>query len=227
MSYRQAFFVFPAETKDNEIYDTIHFTVMEITGDASMTNTHLVLKQHHDSKYAMILGDIPSGGFVHRDAYFELISFEHDRVGFIGHDDSTGVYVFEYINKHTNTSNTVESIHLISNAHRIGGTLDKVTIDYPQKGFSPEELQAILRMKESDMSDAQYMAVAEYQNAVRIGLTQTFGHTGNYLSLCHEQRCYDLSDPSMTLVQRPESLSNVIAYWPTYEDQQRAGIFID
>jgi len=67
-------------------------------------------------------------------------------------------------------------------------------------------------------------AIAEYDNAIGIGLRQVFGWTdGNdYLAICHERQGFHSS--TRELVNIPSDALPLVAFWPEDRDWKRSGL---
>lgn len=228
MSYQQAVFAFSAQADKNWIIRTFSDAVDFVRMDVPMERAYVVLQEINDVYYAMLFATpLTFGGHANRDTFVSFLSAGEHGVVFIGHDDQCGLYVFEQQRKLPSPPDrtSYEYFLLVSQGAEVGGYVDELTVDYPQKGFTNEELKSISAMDESDMTNAQYMAVAEYENAVQIGVKQTFGEKrGNYLSLCNAKQCYDLDSPTMELVNMPDGLMNIVSYWPTDQDEHTSGL---
>jgi hypothetical protein len=225
MSYKQAVFAFSAKTDVSWIIETLSEAVDHVRMDVPIGRAYVVLKEINGVCYAMLLSTpLASGGHANREPFVSFLSDGEHGVVFIGHDDQNGVYVFEQ--QHQDRTSHKHFL-LVSRGAELGGNVDGLTVDYPQKGFTAKELKSISVMDESSMTNAQYMAVAEYENAAQIGVKQVFGESrGNYLSLCHTEQCYDLDSPAMQLVNRPDGLMNIVSYWPTSQDEHISGVVL-
>ncbi|MBK7859068.1 MAG: hypothetical protein IPJ65_10705 [Archangiaceae bacterium] len=84
------------------------------------------------------------------------------------HDDRSGLYSFV----RTERGSIVTALQ--SDGPFLQIIRGEITVDYPQKGYSRDELELLNAKSDDELSDAELKAVAEYQNALKLGLSQYY-----------------------------------------------------
>ena len=221
MSYKLSLFAFAQDVPDEAILDNLAGTVDALSADIQMGDAYATLRLIEGLKFCQVLAlDRSPGSGVMRGTATDGLYWADFASAFLGYDDQNGVYLFDYWDPASKTG-----IFLLSDGPLIGGTLDRIESDYPQKGYSNDDLQALFEKDEAELTPAEYAAIAEYQNAIDIGLAERFGWKSGrkFLDLCHVDTGYNLFG-AREEVPLPDGLRNLIGFWPEFEDLQRAGI---
>ncbi len=107
----------------------------------------------------------------------------------IFHNDQIGLYWFEH------TGPSVDCAIGSAGPYLCGWDYD-INVDYPQRGFSNDELKALNAKDETLLTEAEYAAIAEYKNAVTIGFEMFYGERPNYLACVHVKEAWRVWTPS-------------------------------
>jgi hypothetical protein len=214
MSYKVALFAFPESVSRDKIVEAFESTVDVLSADLEMEGAHLALKAIDGVTFVEVLATgRPRGSGASRGTAMDTLSCD-DPVAFLGYDDQNGVFVFDYADPAKR-----DWLFLVSDGPFIGGDVERVAGEFPQKGFTGEDLNAILEKAEEDCSEAEQAAVAEYLNAIEIGLKEKFGWTSgrSFLDVCHEETAIPLSGDRRA-APIPDGAQGLFAFWPTDED---------
>lgn len=104
------------------------------------------------------------------------------------HDDSRGRHGFRH--RHPDAW-----FELDSDGPFLTGDVERIAGDYPQRGFTAEELRAILAKPEAAMTPRERAAVMAYADAIALGLRQFYPRPLRILDLCYAEKAFVLSDP--------------------------------
>ena len=218
MSYKLALFAFPNTVADDTILDELSIGVDTVAADVDMGPAFIRLQEIDGLKLAFILAQGRSrGSGVMRGTITEGFYGKDYPVAFLGYDDQNGVSLFD-------GWGTLD-LTLLSDGCYIGGRLLKdVKTDFPQKGFTNDELRALHAKEESELSDREFTAIAEYDSAIDIGLREAFGWKSGrkFLDICYAKQAYPVG--SHTAGPLPDDAVPLVAFWPEDGDWTRAGL---
>lgn len=96
----------------------------------------------------------------------------------IYHNDQIGHYGFEHRSER-------DVFRLGSSGPYLRGDLSRIVGDFPQHGYSNEELMELHFKNENDLTDRERTAITDYDNAVRLGLRACYPGGARYLDLLH------------------------------------------
>jgi hypothetical protein len=141
------------------------------------------------------------------------------------HDDQAGVFLFERYARETKPL----VVSLLSDGPYLGATKAKLTIDYPQRGFSNADLRVFHEIPQARLAEREARAIMSYEDAATIGLRQFFpGWSGSYLDMLGRDTAWRVFDPKRLNaapeeVERPKGWRNFVAPRPEEEDWRMAG----
>jgi hypothetical protein len=122
------------------------------------------------------------------------------------YDDQHGIYHWAHYPK----DGPPQSI--LSDGHDVGVRNLTLTVDYPQKGFTREQLAAAVHKPEAALSAAERRAVMEPQDALTIGLAQ-FGFRArrkDFLDLLYAKEAWSLLGTEPRMAALPRSAGAVV-----------------
>lgn len=218
MSYKLSLFAFPSRVSDDAILGELSLGVETVAADVSMGDAFIVLREIDAMKFAWILaqGRSPGSG-VRRGTLTDGFFGKNYPMAFLGYDDQNGVSLFE--------GNGTLALRLLSDGCFIGGRkLPDVKVDFPQKGFTNDELRALHDKPESELSDREHAAIAEYQSAIDIGLRESFGWQSGrkFLDVCQAREAFPVGGSKP--VTLPSGAVQLVAFWPEDPDWMSAGL---
>jgi hypothetical protein len=221
MSTKVALFAFPAKVKDDAILKELSMTVDTMSGDVEMGNPFAVVKTYGNVKFVHVVAtEMQPNRAAARGTAMDMFSYASFPSAFLGYDDQNGIYLFQFYDPPNKTF-----LLLMSDGCRLGGNVDDLKTDYPQKGFSNEELDRLHQIDEAALTPAQYRAIAEYESAIDIGLRDRFGWSGgrDYLKICYEKKGVPLSGKKRTATVLKD-VGGLFAFWPDDRDFRSAGL---
>ena len=235
MSYKQCIFGVPTASLSRELLiDNLNSYMTQLSSDVELPDVYALISPEEEAtrtglRLFMLGTDGPrrGGTMIARGFLVEsLRRFEDIILAVCLYDDQNGVFMFNL-----NQANTNAFIHLLSDGCYLGGDLDAIEFDYPQKSFSREELQGFNKKDPSELTDAEYLAVAEYKDALSLGLAQFFPNAtrAGCLDLLYAKEALvvyraDDEDLSGARCDKPQNWCNMMAFWPEPVDWMWAGM---
>ncbi len=104
-------------------------------------------------------------GLYPMEYFYEAMAGTFENFVVAGHDDMHGI--FKFLSPALSMVSDGPLTHILDSRVRL-------TVDYPQKGFTNAELEALNDKDDSELSDRELAAVSSYWDAVTIGLGQLF-----------------------------------------------------
>ncbi len=199
MSYQQCIFGVPsAKVSQAMVLDRVAEAMSDLSGDLELPDIVVAVDDEARARESelrcFIIGARPPRDRqITREPVFERLAYgEQDwPVVEMIHDDQHGIYLFKG-----------PGVRLASDGPYLGGNLDKLTIDYPQKGLPHEALGEL----------------EDYSNALSLGLRQFFPRRKrDYLDLLYTKTLWHVF-PAETARKVPgdQPWANVVS--PYFED---------
>jgi len=181
--------------------------------DVALNEAYIAVKEIDGITFAhLVATGRQSGSGIDRGAIKDCLPYENGQFAFLGHDDQHWIKVFDCWGD--------TRLVLVSDGASLGGSVAGITVDYPQRGFSNEELEEYRRLDDAGeaIGDREQRAITEWDNAISVGMRQVFGWTSGvaYLDVCYERAGYHARTGE--LVDIPTDALPLVAFWPNDSD---------
>lgn len=213
MSYRLTLFATSADISVKQFIEELKPTIDVLRGDFTLGSVWVTSIEIQGVRFFRVMST-GLGKTLRRGTYTDGVWYGSFPQAYLGYDDVNGVNLFEY---NTPRTSTESGLMLLNDGHILGGHVKHLSIEYPGKGFTVDQLAAISKMDEADMSDAQADAIMNYESAIDIGLRQVFGWTSGrkFLKICHvEEAVLAFGDGSEPF----SAARDIFAYFPETPD---------
>lgn len=234
MGYTQCIFGVPSECADEaKVLAAVRACMIDLASQGlRIPRTYVLIdsdtRARRTGLRSFIIGVREAGDRVlSRTPIFEMLYCTDLPVVTLLHDDRRGIYLFERFDPQAEP----RVAFLLSDGPYLGGSAaSALTVDYPQKGYSHEELRALHEKPEEALTPAEARAIMEWQGAVAIGLRQFFPRwRGSHLDVLYRKNAWRVYDPKQPKspprkFKKAAELRNFVSPWPEEDDWYRAGI---
>lgn len=219
MKHRQCIFGVPAQFDPFNLCEVIA-DAMYVYDISDFSSLFIACENEEDVMESgirlFIIGSTDREWYLDREEFMEAFSNNQDiPLITLLHDDEDRIYAFEEVLEGE------QDKFLLSNGPYLSGDVDRIDIEYFQKGFSNSELNAFYQRPRRELTEEEQRAIFDFDNAIDIALRQWYPaiEYPKHLNPLYARETYAvIGGDTGAQIGRPRTWYNTFHYSPNDSD---------